>query len=341
MIKPMLRIVCLGLLSGLLFGCGGEPRVNGQAVLDGDKKGGTACADIFAPVCSVEKQNIQCFTEPCPIGVHKTYPNRCESNAAKATFLAEGECGDLEGEPYFEEPVACTREYAPVCAAVNIIEPCHTLPCPSVVHKTFGNKCEAKVAKAHIIRAGECGEQEGMPVTALEGACPAVADPVCGKDEGNIVCVTEPCPTHQYKTFGNPCEAELALAPVVLEEACGKLEDTAAFAEPPIQIVAELPTTGKTVTVSEARFNGDLLQVTLGYSGCGAQHFALYAQDAFLESIPLQVHTLFKPTVEDLCLAFITTEFVYDLLPLKHAYQKMYQAEHGEIVLRGIGNYVF
>ena len=342
MIKPILRILCLGLLSMLLYGCGGDPQVDSQSLLSNDdKKGDIACADIYAPVCSVELQNIQCITTPCPIGVHKTFPNRCESDAAKAKFLAEGECGDLEGEPYYEDIVACTREYAPVCAAVTTTEPCDTIPCPAVIHKTFGNKCEAKVAKARILQTGECGKLENTPVTSIEGACPAVFDPVCAKDEGKIVCVTEPCPSHQYQTFGNACEAQLTLATVVHGGECGDLEGVPAFAEPPVKIAENLPTTEKTVTISNVRFTGDVLTVTLGYSGCRPQHFDFYVSNLFLESNPVQANSVFKPMVEDLCLAVFSTEFSYDLIPLKHAYQQAYQTERGEIILRGIGRYVF
>lgn len=342
MIKPLLRILCLGLLSGLLYGCGGDAQLGDQLLIQEDDKKPVACADIYEPVCSVELQNIQCITTPCPIGVHKTFPNRCESDAAEAKFLVEGKCGDLEGQPYFDEdPVMCTREYNPVCGAVSITEPCDTIPCPAVIHKTFGNECEARAAKAHIVQPGECGKLEDTPVTQLEGACPAVFDPVCGKDEGNIVCVTEPCPTHVYKTFGNFCEANLGLASVVLDAECGKLEGVQAFGQPPVKIVEKLPEVQKTVTVSDVNFSKDVLSLTLTYGGCSAQYFDLYVSDLFMESHPVQVKTRFKPMVEDFCKALITSKATYDLIPLKHAYQQAYGTETGEIVLQGIGSYIF
>jgi len=335
-------MLSLGLLCGLLYGCGGDTaRLGEQAFIDEDKKP-VACADVYQPVCSVELQNIQCVTTPCPIGIHKTFPNRCESDAAQAKFLAEGKCGDLEGQPYVEEdPIACTKEYRPVCGAVSIIEPCDTLPCPAVVHQTFGNECEARAANAHIIQTGECGKLEGAPVTQLEGACPAVFDPVCAKDESNIACITEPCPTHEYKTFGNFCEAQLALASVVLDDECGKLNGVPAFGQPPVKVADKLPEVYKMVTVTDVGFSGDVLTVTLNYSGCSAQYFDLYAADLFMESSPVQVKTRFKPMVEDLCKAYISSKASYDLIPLKHAYQQAYDTEHGEILLQGIGNYIF
>lgn len=354
------RALFAALLCAALFACGGEGAATGEDAVNqgngqqikqddqpGDKDDGIACAEIYAPVCSVELQNIQCITTPCPVGFHKTFPNRCQSDAAKALFLSEGECGELEGQPYYEdkpddgEPIACTKEYNPVCAAETSIEPCTTLPCPVMQHKTFGNPCMARAAKARIVQEGECGKLEGTPVTQFEGACPAVHDPVCGKDEGQIACITQPCPTHQYKTFGNGCEASLSRAAVVLDDQCGKLEGAIAFADPPVRMVEKLPTTEKSVAIDKASIDGDRLFVRLGYSGCGEQHFDLYINSAFMESHPVQVKYEFVPQVEDLCLAVFATEFSYDLIPLKHAYQEAYQSETGSISLPGIGVYEF
>src|SRR5688572_29511859 len=53
MIKPLLRILCLGLLSGLLYGCGGDAQVGDRALITEDHKKPAACADIYEPVCSV------------------------------------------------------------------------------------------------------------------------------------------------------------------------------------------------------------------------------------------------------------------------------------------------
>lgn len=354
------RTFILALLCAALFGCGGEGATAGQDLVGqdikqepkqddqpGGKEDGIACADIYAPVCSVELQNIQCITTPCPIGVHKTFPNRCESDVAKALFLTEGECGQLEGQPYYDEkpgddePIACTKEYNPVCAAETSIEPCTTLPCPVMHHKTFGNPCMARAAKARIVQQGECGKLEGTPVTQFEGACPAVHDPVCGKAEAGIACITQPCPTHQYRTFGNGCEASLARAAVVLDDQCGTLEGAIAFADPPVRMVDKLPTTEKSVTIDKVSIEGDRLFVRLGYSGCGEQHFDLYIANAMMESHPVQVKYQFIPQVEDRCLAAFATEFSYDLIPLKHAYREAYKSENGAIAVPGVGTYEF
>lgn len=346
------RTFLVALLCAALFGCGGDGAAAGQELVGQDIQQDTkitddiACADIYAPVCSVELENINCITTPCPIGFHKTFPNRCESDVAKALFLADGECGDLEGQPYHDEPpgvdpIACTKEYNPVCAAQTLIQPCTTLPCPVMHHKTFGNPCMARAAKARIVQEGECGKLEDTPVTEFQGACPAVHDPVCGKTEGDIACINQPCPTHQYRTFGNGCAASLARAAVVLDDQCGTLEGAIAYADPPVRVVDELPKTAKQVTIDKVSIEGDRLFVRLGYSGCSEQHFDLYIGRGFMESHPVRVKYQFVPQVEDQCLAYFTTEYSYDLIPLKRAYRKAYKSESGSADLPGLGTYHF
>lgn len=306
---------------------------------------GSICADEPGQEwCVVEPQDIQCVTTPCPTGVHKTIVvSACDGELADpAPHTRFGACGDLEGQLFYK-PVGCPKIYAPVCAAARTAEPCGTIPCPKLVHKTFANSCVAEAAQAHIIDQGECAkEAEGAVVTTeLTGACPAVADPVCAKNLTPIVCVTEPCPNYEYQTFGNACEAFLDLAEVAFNGVCGELEETMAFDNPLVRRTDDLPSTEKTVTVENVRFDGDVLNVNLGYSGCDEQHFHFYVADTFMESLPVQVGNAFVPLVEDECLASFSTEFSYDLTPLKHAYQQAYQTETGTIVLPGVGTYSF
>ncbi len=49
--------------------------------------------------------------------------------------------------------VACTREYAPVCADVR--QPCFIKPC-KLRRKTFANACLARAAGARIVYIGRC-----------------------------------------------------------------------------------------------------------------------------------------------------------------------------------------
>lgn len=361
-ITTMAKHLCmLMMITGALTACSGDPSKGGSSSgvtssssghtkpssssssssgksssSSSSSSGGTICPSIYKPVCSVEPQNLQCIKAPCPTGVYKTYSNQCASDVAKAKFISNGECGDLEGKPYVEEPTACTLQYDPVCAAATDAAPCKTIPCPAVVHKTFGNACEANVAKAQVVSKGECGKLEGTPVLKLEGACTTDAPGACAKTTSNIVCVTTPCPTHVYKTFSNRCEADRVLASVIGDGPCGSLQGVTAGGEPPVKLVDSLPT-ASAAKVGNVQFKGDVLTLTLGYSGCGPQHFDLYIGKAFLKSKPVQANFAFKAQREELCEAYFTTEFSYDLLPLK----QHYGAEHGEIVLPGIGSYVF
>jgi hypothetical protein len=52
-----------------------------------------------------------------------------------------------------EKPVACTREYIPVCAEVQI--QCIRAPCDPII-QTFSNGCEAKANGALILYEGIC-----------------------------------------------------------------------------------------------------------------------------------------------------------------------------------------
>lgn len=299
------------------------------------------CTEIYQPVCSVRPQNIQCLVAPCPVGVYETAPNRCHSDADGLIFQAEGECGELEGQPYYELK-ACTREYRPVCGVVASIKPCDTVPCPAQIYQEFGNKCEAEAAQATQITNGECGDKAGQPARPPEfGACPAVYIPVCGKFNAGIVCVTTPCPGHQYKTFGNHCEAGFAQVNVAFLGECGDLDGLLTSGEPPVQMVKTLPTTFKEARVIDATITDDVLSVNIGYSGCDQQHFQLFVSTAFAESFPVQAQYRFKPLVEDSCEAYFTTHFSYDLKPLKHAYQEVYQSKTGQVSLPGIGLYSF
>ena len=98
-----------------------------------------ACTMQYDPVCA--EVEVQCIQAPCP-PIKETFGNACMMNANKnAKFLYKGEC-KAEETP---APVACTREYMPVCGVS-----------PSQVEQTYGNMCTLKADNAKILYAGEC-----------------------------------------------------------------------------------------------------------------------------------------------------------------------------------------
>jgi hypothetical protein len=73
-----------------------------------------------------------------------------------------------------------------------------------------------------------------------------------------------------------------------------------------------------------ARIEGDMLQLTVSYSGGCAEHqFNLVAWNYFLESNPVQAHVLLAHNGnDDACDAIIARDLRFDLSPLKEAYQQ-------------------
>lgn len=291
-------------------------------------------------VCVAEPQSVQCFTTPCPDGFHKTVTRCATQPPVPYEIVQEGTCGDLEGQPWYAQ-TECTKG-EPVCGAVLKMDPCTSLPCPRAVHQSFDDACAASDANAPVLFEQVCGKSEGEPVAELPIACTEkLGFPVCAKSPADIQCVTAPCPTHQYQSFADECVARTQLAAFAFSGACADLEGTLAFEQPPVRVVEQLPKVEKSVEVISAAIADDVLTVELGYSGCSEQHFHFYASSFFLESAPVQVEYAFEPLVNDACLAYFTTEFVYDLLPLKHVYQQAYQTQTGTVVLPGIGSYSF
>lgn len=300
-----------------------------------------ACLAIYDPVCSVNLTPEPCESEPCPIGRYQTYPNRCKSDADGALFYSEGECGEMEGEPFYNEQT-CPDGDASVCAAVTVKEPCGSIPCPNMIHQTFSNECEAQSASGFVLSEGECNDLEGEPVEQLTGGCIAVVDPVCTKvKQPEENCETEPCGEYLYETFSNSCQANLARATTVLAGECGALADWETESNPPVQVTDNLPSTDKTPTVQSAQVDGQQLTVTLSYAGCSEQHFDLFASSTLDGSDPATAETRFIPMVEDECEAQFTTQFTYDLLPLRKLYMDNTDEQSGEIDLGELGTYQF
>ncbi len=242
-----------------------------------------------------------------------------------------------------EEPVFCTQQYDPVCAAFDTGLRCITAPCDTFVYKTYGNACSAGADKSEVLFRGECGDKEGQPVQEEPIICPAIYAPVCAKAKANIACVTAPCPSHEYKTYGNACAANGSKAMTSFDGTCEsiKLQNTLSYEQTPVHLfgvasdtlnVDDLPSSS--VTVIKASIKEDVLTVTLGYSGCAEQPIA-YNVDAktLLKSLPAQVNYSFSKQQEDLCLAYFESTYEYDLLPLRANFREQVESEAGLAIL--------
>lgn len=316
---------------------------DGEYQISMQQTGDLACPGEPQKVCAVEPQNIQCFAAPCPVGLHKTIlQSACEEELPLPyKMVHRGECGELEGQPYYQEEDECNLDET-VCAQVLTKDPCETIPCPARVHKTFSNECDALSANATVLFNEACGDFEGKRVTQLPFSClEPSGNPVCAKTTSSIQCIANPCPNYTYRTFVSRCSADDSLASVSFDGECGDLESVLTFGHPPAKMVTNLPDVEKRVSISNPSFNEEILTVELGYSGCSPQHFDLYFSSEFAESQPVQARFVFQPMVEDGCLAVFSTQLSYDLLPLKQAYQKAYNTQSGEIELPGIGTFVF
>lgn len=116
------------------------------------------------------------------------------------------------------EQKACTKEYAPVCAEVQVM--CITTPCPPL-KETFSNKCEMENnSLAVFLHEWACEdekiEDEEALICTMEYApvCWQPAMPECG--EGMACIQMMPAPV----TYGNKCMMNAAKATLLNEWEC-------------------------------------------------------------------------------------------------------------------------
>ena len=88
--------------------------------------------------------------------------------------------------------------------------------------------------------------------------------------------------------------------------------------------------------INAATIEDDTLRVNVSYSGgCETHAFTLVAEPRFLESFPVQLRVSIAHNANgDTCEASITEDHVFDLTPIKEAYQTAYRTDHDTIVLR-------
>ena len=88
--------------------------------------------------------------------------------------------------------------------------------------------------------------------------------------------------------------------------------------------------------LNTATIEGDTLEINVSYSGgCETHKFTLVVSESFLESFPVQLHvSLAHNAMDDLCKAWLTEDYNFDLTLIKSMYQEAYRQEVGTIILR-------
>ena len=88
--------------------------------------------------------------------------------------------------------------------------------------------------------------------------------------------------------------------------------------------------------LNDATVTDDTLLISVSYSGgCKNHQFTLVASDSFLESSPVQLSVdIVHNANGDICEAWPTENYHFDLTPIKMLYQDAYRQEAGTIVLR-------
>lgn len=206
-----------------------------------------------------------------------------------------------------------------------------------VLVKIFYNSVAAILLAALLIACDGESDEDTSQIACIE-----IYEPVCAKAEATINCVTEPCPTHVYATYGNSCYALHDEALVAFPGDCGRLYGQVSFNDPPIHIfeLADNPQEGADTEILFAEIEGDVLKLEVQYAGgCSEHEFALYLGSEFLESNPVQSETLLSHITEDTCEQLIVDNLRFDLLPIREFYRRSYGETSSGIILRGIEFY--
>jgi|GEM_PF-4789603 len=201
-----------------------------------------------------------------------------------------------------------------------------------------------------IVISGQqaCTLNDELELICNLAACNALYAPVCAKKPlAGIVCVTSPCETDKYLTYGNSCEADVDNALIALHTECGGLEDLVAFPYEPayitnLALVDFSP--NDEFTIISASIIDDALTLQFEVSGgCGSHDFGLFVNDIFEETHPVQLSSYLTYQSHDNCEALITVDKTFDLLPLKEIFHRAYPDSTGDqsINLDTLGTYHF
>jgi len=192
-----------------------------------------------------------------------------------------------------------------------------------------------------------CTLSDELDLVCADIACIDVYNPVCAKKPfSELQCITTPCPTDQYLTYGNYCGAGLNNAPIAIASECQGLQEVVTFHQKPAYItnLALLDIFSNDFDIIDSDIIDDIITIEFEISGgCGSHDFSFFADEVFLESDPVQLSTAISHVANDACDSLIRIEKEFDLLPIKEIYRRNYPTSTGEnsIILNNLGTYTF
>ena len=88
------------------------------------------------------------------------------------------------------------------------------------------------------------------------------------------------------------------------------------------------------ITINDVKIIKDLINLNVSYGGGCEEHIFALVASAFIESNPVQVNVLLShEDNNDPCEMWITQDFIFNLKPLKRAWQQAYNKISGTIIL--------
>ena len=192
-----------------------------------------------------------------------------------------------------------------------------------------------------------CSISQQLDLVCDSIVCTADYAPVCAKNSlAGVVCVTSPCPTDRYLTYGNACNTLVDNAWIALRSECGGLEDVIAFHQRPTLVtnLALLDIVTDNFQINESEIIDDAVKIEFSVTGgCGSHDFTMFADEVFQENDPVQLSNVIGYTKHDDCDEQVTIEKEFDLLPIKEIFRRAYPNATGEqtVNLGDFGLYQF
>ena len=140
-----------------------------------------------------------------------------------------------------------------------------------------------------------------------------------------------------YPHIEHPTDPEDYVATLKIEELSGDhcIDKVVFIWTPPDQLQRD------PVTIGAAEINGDILTLTVTFSGgCGKHRFKLFMQPAFMESYPVQANLYLQHTdFDDPCDAILSKDVSFDIRGIAELHRDMYGG-NDEIILNVFGYFI-